>query len=85
MSETEKPSCVEPSQGPILPVEGKSSGNQSETNKKEIKRMAPLVGSPAIDFETNAYYEGVFKNFKLSEFKGKWILLCFYPGDFTFV
>ena len=47
--------------------------------------MAPLVGNQAIDFETNAYFEGVFKNFKLSDFKGKWILLCFYPGDFTFV
>jgi peroxiredoxin (alkyl hydroperoxide reductase subunit C) len=22
---------------------------------------------------------------KLSEYLGKWVLLCFYPGDFTFV
>ncbi len=47
--------------------------------------MTPLVGNQAIDFEANAYFEGEFKNFKLSDFKGKWILLCFYPGDFTFV
>ncbi|RLB87653.1 MAG: peroxiredoxin, partial [Deltaproteobacteria bacterium] len=22
---------------------------------------------------------------KLSDFLGKWVVLCFYPGDFTFV
>jgi alkyl hydroperoxide reductase subunit AhpC len=26
-----------------------------------------------------------FKPVKLSDYKGKWIVLCFYPGDFTFV
>ena len=84
MSDQEKPSCVEPSQGPIMPEGEESSGAPTE-QKKEIIKMAPLVGNPAIDFETNAYFEGGFKNFKLSDFKGKWILLCFYPGDFTFV
>jgi len=43
------------------------------------------VGQAAPDFEASGYLEGGFKNFKLSDFKGKWILLCFYPGDFTFV
>ena len=47
--------------------------------------MVPLVGRAAPDFEANAYFEGGFKTLKLSDFKGKWILLCFYPGDFTFV
>jgi len=27
----------------------------------------------------------LFKNLKLSDYKGKWIVLCFYRGDFTFV
>jgi Peroxiredoxin len=22
---------------------------------------------------------------KLSDFAGKWVMVCFYPGDFTFV
>ncbi|HID02876.1 MAG TPA: redoxin domain-containing protein, partial [Desulfobacterales bacterium] len=26
-----------------------------------------------------------FINIKLSDYLGKWVLLCFYPGDFTFV
>jgi peroxiredoxin (alkyl hydroperoxide reductase subunit C) len=43
------------------------------------------VGGPAPDFEVTAYFEGGFKNVKLSDYKGKWVALCFYPGDFTFV
>lgn len=43
------------------------------------------VGRLAPDFQLAGYHEGEFKQFKLSEFKGKWVLLCFYPGDFTFV
>jgi hypothetical protein len=43
------------------------------------------VGQKAPDFEAPAYYHGAFTNVKLSSFLGKWVLLCFYPGDFTFV
>ena len=58
--------------------------NVSEAVKKEEKPMIK-VGAPAPDFELAGYHEGGFKNFRLSEFKGKWVVLCFYPGDFTFV
>ena len=37
------------------------------------------------DFEAMAYHQGSFKLVTLSELKGHWALLCFYPGDFTFV
>lgn len=43
------------------------------------------VGKAAPDFTASAFYKGKFVNVSLSEFKGKWVLLCFYPGDFTFV
>jgi hypothetical protein len=43
------------------------------------------VGQKAPDFEAPAYYRGSFTNIKLSSLLGKWVLLCFYPGDFTFV
>jgi peroxiredoxin (alkyl hydroperoxide reductase subunit C) len=43
------------------------------------------VGQKAPDFEAPAYYRGTFTNVKLSDLVGKWVLLCFYPGDFTFV
>jgi len=77
-------SCVEPAAGPIPPPSADSPINKNEYVKEDAP-MTPLVGNPAPDFEANAYFEGGFKNLKLSDFKGKWILLCFYPGDFTFV
>lgn len=43
------------------------------------------VGSLAPDFAASAFIEGQFKQVKLSDYKGKWVLLFFYPGDFTFV
>jgi len=43
------------------------------------------VGQPAPDFEAAAFVGGGFKNLKLSDYRGKWVVLCFYPGDFTFV
>src|SRR4051812_31282550 len=48
--------------------------------------MAVLVGKPAPDFTAPAVVNGDFKdNFKLSERRGKYVLLFFYPLDFTFV
>ncbi|MBP1635103.1 MAG: peroxiredoxin-like protein [Acidobacteria bacterium] len=43
------------------------------------------VGQKAPDFQAPAYHRGAFTNIKLSDLLGKWVLLCFYPGDFTFV
>jgi peroxiredoxin (alkyl hydroperoxide reductase subunit C) len=43
------------------------------------------VGHKAPDFEAAAYVDGGFKNIKLSDYAGEWVILCFYPGDFTFV
>lgn len=43
------------------------------------------VGSPAPDFDVQAYVAGAFKHVRLSEYRGKWIMLFFYPRDFTFV
>ena len=53
--------------------------------QKETPRMTARVGQKAPDFQAPAYYKGSFTNVKLSEYLGKWVLLCFYPGDFTFV
>jgi peroxiredoxin (alkyl hydroperoxide reductase subunit C) len=47
--------------------------------------MTARVGQKAPDFQAPAYYRGAFTNIKLSDHLGKWVLLCFYPGDFTFV
>jgi hypothetical protein len=47
--------------------------------------MTARVGQKAPDFTAPSYYKGSFTPAKLSNFAGKWVLLCFYPGDFTFV
>ena len=78
-----KEGCVKPSKGPIM--EAVPVGNQPATPVKEVNRMQARVGKPAPDFELSAYLDGGFKNIKLSDYKGKWIVICFYPGDFTFV
>jgi peroxiredoxin (alkyl hydroperoxide reductase subunit C) len=51
---------------------------------KEVQSMIK-VGKPAPEFSAPAFYEGKFVNVDLAEYKGKWVMLCFYPGDFTFV
>jgi len=43
------------------------------------------VGQPAPDFEATAFANGGFENITLSDYRGQWVVLCFYPGDFTFV
>ena len=43
------------------------------------------VGHEAPDFTAPTYLKGEFTETKLSDHRGKWVLLCFYPGDFTFV
>ena len=53
--------------------------------RKEEKIVAARVGQKAPDFTAPAYYRGGFTTVRLSNYLGKWVLLCFYPGDFTFV
>lgn len=80
-----KDGCVKPAGGVLEPAP------QSDTEAKspqtsEVAKMRAQVGKEAPDFEANAFIPGVgFDTVKLSQFKGKWLVLCFYPGDFTFV
>ena len=49
--------------------------------------MAVLVGKQAPDFSASAVINGndIVNDFTLSQFKGKHVVLFFYPKDFTFV
>jgi peroxiredoxin (alkyl hydroperoxide reductase subunit C) len=76
--------CATPSKGPIAPKEQKSKPKETET-EKEVSMEIARVGKPAPDFELTAFHGEGFKNVRLSDYKGKWIVICFYPGDFTFV
>ena len=82
MPEEFKPGCQRP---PIKKKEKKEASLGNQTAIKEEGNVMVKVGRPAPDFTAAAFHEGKFMNVSLSEYKGKWVLLCFYPGDFTFV
>ena len=66
------------------PEKAKKSIEKTE-EKKEVSMTAIRVGQKAPDFEAPAYQNGRFGQVKLSDYLDKWVVLCFYPGDFTFV
>lgn len=43
------------------------------------------IGSPAPAFEADAYTDGEIRTIRLEDYRGRWIVLVFYPLDFTFV
>jgi peroxiredoxin (alkyl hydroperoxide reductase subunit C) len=48
--------------------------------------MSVLVNKPAPEFSANAVMpDGSEKEVSLSDYKGKYVVLFFYPKDFTFV
>ncbi|NQV91826.1 peroxiredoxin [Candidatus Woesearchaeota archaeon] len=49
-----------------------------EENKLEINALAPA-------FEAQAYHNGQITKITSEELKGKWVVLFFYPADFTFI
>ncbi len=84
MEEEESVGCGRPT-GSVV---GEPSGGGSEEKPliaKEVPMTEVKVGGKAPDFVAPAYYRGKFVKVKLSDYLGKWVLLCFYPGDFTFV
>lgn len=43
------------------------------------------INSEAPDFTAKAFINGAEKVISLSDYKGKWVVMFFYPADFTFV
>ena len=77
-------SCVQSAAGPLIaePVPAREISSVKEEPRMTVAR----VGKKAPDFEASAYVAGEgFKNVRLSDYRGQWVVLCFYPGDFTFV
>jgi peroxiredoxin (alkyl hydroperoxide reductase subunit C) len=83
MAEEAAVGCARPTGGPVG-EDPKESSEQSQETVKEEKSMV-MVGQKAPDFTAPGYHKGEFVNVKLSDYLGQWVLLCFYPGDFTFV
>jgi hypothetical protein len=68
-------------------VKGDAPAVSEPSNVDDAKEtiMTARVGQKAPDFTAPSYYKGGFAPVGLSDFAGKWLLVCFYPGDFTFV
>lgn len=82
MAEEIKAGCARP-ELKKPPVE--ESKDTTQTIKKEDGQKMIKVGKLAPAFTAPAFFEGKFVNVNLEDYRGKWVLLCFYPGDFTFV
>lgn len=83
MAEELEAGCARPTGGPVGETASEETPEKS-TEKKEVTSMIQ-VGKKAPDFSAPGYQNGKFINEKLSDHLGKWVILCFYPGDFTFV
>lgn len=82
MPEEAEVGCARPTGGPV--GDEVSEATKQTVSVKEEHSMI-MVGQKAPDFVAPGYQKGKFINVKLSDYLGKWVLLCFYPGDFTFV
>ena len=70
---------------PELEKDNENKSIEKPESIKEAVMSTAKVGAKAPDFEAPAYQNGKFGQVKLSDYLGKWVVLCFYPGDFTFV
>jgi peroxiredoxin (alkyl hydroperoxide reductase subunit C) len=85
MAEEAEVGCARPTGGPVgEPAEEAKTKESQPVVNKEMQQMVH-VGEKAPDFVAPGYQKGKFINVKLSDYLGKWTILCFYPGDFTFV
>jgi peroxiredoxin (alkyl hydroperoxide reductase subunit C) len=81
-----KDGCVKPARGPIVPASESATPAVGVLRSQEESKVLARVGQKAPDFGANAFVaDQGFKPVRLSDHKDKWIVLCFYPGDFTFV
>ena len=80
-----KVGCGKPT-GTVVGERIKEEVTTDEPEKtKEVTMTGVKIGTKAPDFEAPAFHKGNFVQIKLSDYLGKWVALCFYPGDFTFV
>jgi peroxiredoxin (alkyl hydroperoxide reductase subunit C) len=77
--------CAKPTGTVIGETPASKKNLEPRTGEGEKPMVTVRVGGKAPDFQAPAYHRGKFINVKLSDYAGKWVLLCFYPGDFTFV
>lgn len=51
----------------------------------ETNYVPPMIGKKVEDISFDIFHENEFKNVSLADYAGKWLILFFYPADFTFI
>lgn len=70
----------------MLPENMLSNSNGKSKSKLEaINYSPPKPGDRVPGFTAEAVIDMQRKKVSLSDYKGKWVVLLFYPSDFTFV
>ncbi|XP_074598183.1 peroxiredoxin 2 [Brevipalpus obovatus] len=59
--------------------------DKSQTKCPALMHTVPSIGKAAPEFTGTAVVNGQFKEISLKDYKGKYVVLFFYPLDFTFV
>ena len=75
-------SCVQPVTESAEPA---AQSERPEQAERKVTMDVARVGKRAPEFAGQAFVDGAFRQVKLSDYAGKWVMICFYPGDFTFV
>ena len=77
--------CARPTGASVNNKTAPAESGPAPRKTEEVTVTMAKVGKPAPDFTAPTYHKGTFASVKLSDYLGKWTMLCFYPGDFTFV
>jgi peroxiredoxin (alkyl hydroperoxide reductase subunit C) len=64
-----KDGCVSAAAGPIEAGAAEAAAGDVQPAAKEVHKVTARVGRPAPDFEASAYFDGGFKNVKLSDYR----------------
>merc|ERR1712013_721001 len=68
-----------------LPLASSFSTSPSCLISSSLPSLAPIVQKPAPAFKAQAVVDGQFKEVSLADYAGKYVVVYFYPLDFTFV
>jgi len=68
-----------------LTIKTTSSPFQYISHRTHHCNTFPVISKTAPNFKGQAVINGHFKDIQLSDYKGKYVVLFFYPLDFTFV
>lgn len=84
MSSSQPAGCSKPASAAAQAEQPDMENETSETKEQGAGAMIK-AGQKAPEFSAGAYQNGGLSTVNLSDYLGQWVVLCFYPGDFTFV